>query len=59
MSNEYGNEDRKKQINKPARRNFIKKVGIGIVSTAAYTLVSLSNFGCDKYGTAWDKRGYY
>jgi hypothetical protein len=31
---------------KKTRRSFIKNLGLGIVVTSAYTIVSMTNFSC-------------
>jgi hypothetical protein len=39
----------KKGKNQPepeARRSFVKKLGMGILVTSAYSLISLTQFGC-------------
>lgn len=32
--------------NNKGRRSFIKKVGIGIIATSAYTVLSMTQFAC-------------
>jgi len=43
------------------RRDFMKKVGIGVLSTAAYSVLSMSHFGCSDNVTGDDYNGggYY
>jgi hypothetical protein len=61
QNNKIDNQQ-KKDKHSPSRRRFIKKVGIGVVATAAYSVVSLSQLSCSNEDSPtssnFDRGGY-
>ncbi|HRH65923.1 MAG TPA: hypothetical protein PLU53_06470 [Bacteroidia bacterium] len=46
------------KINLHQRRSFIKKLGMGIIATSAYTVFSMTQFACKKDPSPSNNGGY-
>jgi hypothetical protein len=46
MKNKLKKVESEKSDNYKHRRSFIKKLGMGIIATSAYTVISMTQFAC-------------
>lgn len=53
------NPKKKEIVNSGSRRTFIKKLGMGIIATSAYTVISATQLGCKHEVVEPTKRGGY